>query len=281
MNENYPAQVEQESNERAVALAERLDLSIGEASTVMGTVVTELIRRSLRGGVMQIGEELHGYVAEKVDATIADRTPAIEQAAVEVADKTARMAATEVAKEEVEVLDRRTGETTRQLASQIEETAKAAGQATAETARELSSQIRETEKRVSEAAHADAMRQLQEYQERAREGTARMKSRLKRMDGALDTLAKQMLNEQSAREGEQAALRADLEQKAREQRAAEDRLRAELGKLLEANDALGARVAELEKPGWFRRLLGKLAFWRKRAAEQPEFEGSETQEKSP
>jgi hypothetical protein len=276
MNDNYPTQVAPESNERAVALAERMDLSIGEASTVMGTMLTELMRRTLRGGVMQIGEELHGYVAEKVDATIADRTPAIEQAAAEVADKTARMAATEVAKDEVLVLDQKTAEAARDLAGKIDLAEKKAELANASTILDLSGQIRETEKRVSEAAHADAVQQLQDYQQRAREGTARMKARLKRMDGALDTVGKQILDEQSARHAEHAAVRAELEQRAadvlrrleketRDRRAEDDRLRTELDKLLLANETLSARVAELEKPGWFSRLLRKLAFWRKRA----------------
>ena len=39
-------------------LMERMDPAIGEASSVMGAMLTEMIRRSLRGGVLHIGEEL-------------------------------------------------------------------------------------------------------------------------------------------------------------------------------------------------------------------------------
>ena len=72
---------------------------------MMGAMMTELLRRTLRGSVRQIDEELQGEVAQKVDATIADRLPAIEQSAAAAADKTAREAATEVAVEEVHALE--------------------------------------------------------------------------------------------------------------------------------------------------------------------------------
>ncbi|HZU34990.1 MAG TPA: hypothetical protein VFA18_03735, partial [Gemmataceae bacterium] len=102
MNDRYPAATV--DTPLVESLAERMDLSIGEASTVMGSVLTELMRRALRGGIMQMGEQLQDFVGEKVDATIAERTPAVEQAAMEAADKTARTAATEIAREEVQVV---------------------------------------------------------------------------------------------------------------------------------------------------------------------------------
>src|SRR4051812_45118440 len=113
VTQHYPTSVQAEETKLHLPLVERMDPAIGEATTVMGAMMTELLRRTLRGGVLQIGEQLEGYVAEKVDTTIAERTPAIEQAAAEVAEHTARSAATEVAKEEVQVLEVRTRETSR------------------------------------------------------------------------------------------------------------------------------------------------------------------------
>jgi chromosome segregation ATPase len=168
----------------AMSLAERLDPAIGEATSVMGAVVTELMRRSLRGGVMRIGDELNGFVSEQVDQVIADRTPVLEELASTVADKTARLAATEVATEEVHALEERTTESNRQLSAEIEATRQAAEQSTAEaardlsarialaeqqaqvktleTAQELTSKIQETEKRVVNKAET----QLQETEKR-------------------------------------------------------------------------------------------------------------------
>jgi len=71
----YPAQLNREENKPIDSLTERLDPSIGEASTVMGAMITELLRRTLRGGVSRIGEGLDAYVNEKVDSTLAERTP--------------------------------------------------------------------------------------------------------------------------------------------------------------------------------------------------------------
>ena len=96
------------------SLPDRMDSAIGEASSVMGSVMTELIRRSLRGGVLQIGEGLHGYACEQVDAVIVEKTPVLENLASEVADRTARYAATEVAKQETEALAREARESDRQ-----------------------------------------------------------------------------------------------------------------------------------------------------------------------
>ncbi len=108
MNEQVAPIVENSNAQPLAPLVERLDPSIGELSTMMGAMMTELLRRTLRGSVRQIDEELQGEVAQKVDATIADRLPGIEQSAAAAADKSAREAATEVAFEEVHALEQRT-----------------------------------------------------------------------------------------------------------------------------------------------------------------------------
>src|SRR5438270_3710756 len=97
-----------ESAKLAVPLLERMDPAIGETTSVLGAIMTEFLRRTLRGGVLQIGKELHTFVDEKVDAAIVDRTPALERTAAEVAEHAARSAATEVAHEEVQALESRT-----------------------------------------------------------------------------------------------------------------------------------------------------------------------------
>ena len=71
------------NNKGTLPLVEQMDLAIGEATTVMGAMMTELLRRSLRGGVMKIGEELDGFVADKVEATLTEKQPVIELMAAE------------------------------------------------------------------------------------------------------------------------------------------------------------------------------------------------------
>jgi chromosome segregation ATPase len=221
-----------------------MDSSIGEATTVMGAVMSELLRRTLRGGVLQIGEQLHTYVNEKVDATIADRTPAIEQAAAEVAEHTARSAATEVAVEEVRGLEQRTRQTDKELAAQIEQTARTAQETTSQTARDLVAQLEEAEKRVSETARAELTQRIEDLMQRSREGNVQLRARLKEMEEAIGRLGDQLRSTLDALRQEHA-------------RALEEhhiRLSNDLSGLRQVNQTLNTRLAELEKPRGLRAL---------------------------
>src|SRR6516164_9466830 len=121
MSNAEPTAIEPNSKSDVLSLAERLDPAIGEATSVVGAMLTELLRRTLRGGVMRIGDEMHGYVSQKVDTVIADRTPGLEQLAADVAEHTARTAATEIATEEVHAQEKRTQASDRELAGRITE----------------------------------------------------------------------------------------------------------------------------------------------------------------
>lgn len=253
-------------------VADGMDQAIGEATTVMGAMVTELMRRSLRGGVLKIGEQLEDYVGERVDLSIAERRPAIEQAAVAVAEQAAFTTAAKVAAEEVFALEQRTAEADRelkeeiegkarqltgeieqkgqQLATRIEEGDRQAIEVTRETARELTGQIQEAEKRVSESAQAQIGQQVQALTDKAKEGAKILRSRLKAVVSATTDLRRQLIGERDAHRAEHAALRADIARQV-------DELRQE-------NEALRARVAELEKPRGLRRLWAWLFNRRKK-----------------
>ena len=246
MNDTTPTtSVEPAATRSSASLVERMDTSIGEATTVMGAVMTELLRRTLRGGVMQIGDQLHTFVAEKVDATIADRTPAIERNAAEVAEHTARTAATEVAVEEVKGLEKRTQASDHELAVQIEHTARSAQETTTQAARDLALQIEETGKRVGEAARAELTERIEDLIERAREGTASLKARLKDMEGAIAGLGARLVEEQVQRHSTVELMRRDHAQALTDSHSLLER---ELKHLRQVKEALSARVAELEKP---------------------------------
>ena len=309
MNDQPSPPVETDRRKPPTSLVERLDPAIGETSGVMGAMLTELIRRTLRGSVVQIDDELHGHVAEKVDAAVTERLPYIEQSAAEVADKTARVAATEVATEEVRALEGRTQESCRSIEAKIEETARSAQQvveetartlggriveveqktgealttkardlatrieetekqvtqSTQETARGLARQIEEAERRANEAAQTEIQRQVEDLLDRSRKATTLLKDRLTHLDSTAAGLGRQLLDEANERKAEHKLLRTDLEQRATvlhqqlqtaaaEVQALEGRLRQELDEALRQNQALAARVAELEKPRGLRRL---------------------------
>jgi hypothetical protein len=246
----------------SLPLAGSMDQAIGEATTVMGAMITELMRRSLRGGVLKIGEQLETYVGERVDQSIAERRPVIEQAAAAVAEQTAYSTAAKLVGEEVYALEQRTAEAGRALAGQIEEAERRTHEAAEEKARRLSAEIEETgqqlstridagdqraievthekareltghiedtAKRVSEAAQAEIALRVQELMDRAKEGDVRVKARIQAVADLAAELGRRVDAERQAREAEHAELR-------------------------RANDELSARVAEMERPRGLRRL---------------------------
>ncbi|HWY86084.1 MAG TPA: hypothetical protein VNX28_05140 [Gemmataceae bacterium] len=168
MNEHHSSLSENESTKSFDSLVERLDPSIGELSTVTGAMVTELLRRTLRGSVRQIDEELQGQVAQRVDATIAQRLPAIEQSAADAAEKTAREAATEVAVEEMHALEQRARESERDIVARIETSARAAEHQTVESARALTGKIELVEKQAELAIAGKAHELADRIEETAR-----------------------------------------------------------------------------------------------------------------
>jgi hypothetical protein len=283
------------------SLAERMDTAIGEASSVMGALMTELIRRSLRGGVLQIGEGLHDYVCEQVDVTLVEKTPVLEQIAFDTADRTARSAATEVAREETEELARTVRESDQQLAAQIEQTAATAKQATSEVVRDLSTQIGEAEKRACETARGELDQRIDELKQKSRKTIAALKDRLKVLKTNTAELGERFLVEQQERRAGESTLREESTQKVAQVRQeltkrsaalahelleertarhdaekrlrqemlqslneANARLREEIEELRNTNVSLRTRVEELEKPRGLRALLLRLMFWRKR-----------------
>jgi hypothetical protein len=260
----------------ALPLAGSMDQAIGEATTVMGAMVTELMRRSLRGGVLKIGEQMETYVGECVDQSIADHRPVIEQTASAVAEQTAYTTAAKLVGEEVYALEKRTTEAGRALAGQIEEAERRTHEAaeekalrlsaeieekrqqlttridegdqraiqmTHEKAQELTGQIETTAKRVSEAAQVEINLRVQEMMDRAKEGTVRIKARIQAVADLTTQLGQRLDAERQARETDHAAVR-DLERS----------LTGELRELRRTNDELCARVAELERPRGLRRL---------------------------
>jgi hypothetical protein len=228
-------------------LAESMDQSIGEVTTVMGAMITELMRRSLRGGVLKIGAELQSLVVDKVDTVVAQRAPEVEKAAIAVAEQTAQVAAIKVAAEEVYALDVKTGETARRLESQIEEVDRRASETTRQTAEQLSGKIVETEKRVCEMTQAEMEQRLNKVLDKSRETATALKSRLSAVEEVSEKLGRHLTDHGS----EQRAAFARLQQFL-------DQIKDEVSALRKGNDELAARVTVLETPkGFFSRIFGR------------------------
>ncbi len=303
MNKLYPADIRKDVLDISGPLADSMDQSIGEATTVMGAMITELMRRSLRGGILKVGEELQTFVIDRVDNTLSDRMPDMERAAVAVAEQTAQIAAAKVAAEEVHALDAKTSEAARQLASRIEETHETAkrelhgridevhqkahgaveeraqtlvrhieevdrraGETTRQTAEQLTGQIVETEKRVCEMTQTEISQRLNDVLEKAREGSAILKARLKALEELSESLGQQVRDEQASRKNEMQAGFAKLQQSldhlgqklSHGVELCQARVKDEVRDLRKANEDLAARVTALEQPkGFFSKLFGK------------------------
>jgi chromosome segregation ATPase len=236
MSESSPVVAAPESREDALGLLDRLDPAIGEATSLVGAMLTELLRRTLRGGVVRIGDEMHGLVSDKVDTAIAEQTPGLEQRAAEVAEHAARTAATEVATEEVHALEQRTREGDLELAGKIAEAARAAEQRATESAAALAAQIKESEQRGQAALHE----QVQTLIDRSREGSDRLKARFAEQDNLIAGLGKQL-----------ESVGKDL---VRMLHKSHSGLSEALHRLKQEQQSLAARVAELERPRGLRAL---------------------------
>lgn len=142
------------------SLVDRLDPVLGEAASGIGAMLTELVRRTLRGGVQRVDEELSELAGEKVDGAVARRLPEIEAAAVQTAERTAQA----VASREVAELDTRTTQATQRLAGELAET----GVRLESQAREL---VGDLERRSTEATRALVTTEVSSLEQRATEAT--------------------------------------------------------------------------------------------------------------
>lgn len=261
-------------NERHLTeLVDQMDPAIGEASSVMGAMATEMIRRSLRGGVLQIGRELTGYVSQQVEQEIVEQRPLIERTAAEAATEAARGevdAVRQAANEQGQQLAARIEEASRQaheraetvardlegrldeasrqthekietVAKVIDDTARHSNEATTSLARTLETEVAAVQARTLDSARKEFTTEIEAFKERARQATVKIKDRLDK----LDTTSAQLADLQRA-------LKRDLLDTWRtEQR----QLLQQIDELRRANRSLTERLDELEKPRGIRRLF--------------------------
>ena len=106
-----------------LTLVEKLDPAIGQATSGIGALLSELIRRTLRTGVQRVDDELQGYVVDKVSGTLSEHVPIIEQNAKTTAEVTAKEAASDLVEAGISSLERKTTQADKDLEKRIERTA--------------------------------------------------------------------------------------------------------------------------------------------------------------
>jgi hypothetical protein len=127
-------------------LVERMDTAIGETSSLVGAVLTEVVRRALRGGVGQIGEQLNEHAADAVTTAVAERIPSLERSVVQLAGVTSRSAALEAVEGRVAEAEARTDDARRLLGERIAEAERTAEARAEEARRTLTERITEAER---------------------------------------------------------------------------------------------------------------------------------------
>lgn len=261
------------------SLVERLDPALGEATSGISILMTELVRRTLRGGVQKVDEELQGVVDEKVSATVARQIPVIEAAAHNVAESTAR----NVAAEEVETLERETREITARLSEQIVESEERANaNARSYIATEIEStraavdhEISDVERRAMENARALFDQQVDALKQKSKSVVDALNENMGAVVERVNSLKDLLTAEAESREESISTLRSesgaasqDLRAKLHEhvsvlQKQLQEVAVQQAARLSDHVRKLEARLAELEKPRGIRALWLRL-FGRKK-----------------
>lgn len=287
MSTAEPVIVESDANGAAhvppqrLSLLDRMDSSIGEVSAGIGSLLTELVRRSLRGGVSNIDHHLEEFAHEQVQTAVERQLPLVRTVANEVAGATSReIAQTAVARiaEETETktqhmatslqaTDRRLTDVIASTEAQIRETT----QAVHSTVERLQEETRKSTTQLEEklvATKQETDVHLQSFEAELRENAKRS---WQKVNQQLDELRGQtaVISTLTERLTQADAARQQLEQLLKHSQAEYRQAVGELHQQLETSvrklettttqcQSLTARLDELERPRGFRAWLARL-----------------------
>ena len=164
-------------------LPDRMDNAIGEASSGIGHMVSELVRRSLRGSVADIDGILKGFAEEQVDVAVERQMPALTESAQTIAESTSKR-----------ITDEAIGTTVEKLSTDIRSAEERAVNKSEEIGKRLEEDINSSRQQFDETAKdLNALRQgaketwkqlLEQFDAVNRENTA-MKSRIQELESSL------------------------------------------------------------------------------------------------
>jgi len=284
MNEDSQNLSPRTSGPARTSLAERLDPALGEASAGIGVLLTELMRRTLRGGVSKIEEEIDDLVDEKVGMNVAKRMPEFEQAATRTAEEKART----VAGEAVEGVRQEANASAERLTKQIDDTRSHAEQSIQSTAEQLTSNITESESRAEEKARNLVSDHIADLAKKSQKTYQAVQDKLGTLDEHTLALERQLKDEEQARQAALQQLESALQQQSTASRQQLDDMRRQLTdelderdrritRLMEVNQQLADRLAELERPKGMKAVWNKV-FGRKPKEAPPALEFEESHE---
>ena len=249
---------EQETGGREGGLVTRLDSAIGEASTGIGILLSELVRRSLRAGVADIDQTIHTFAHEQVTVAIDRKLPEI----TEVAESTSRritesavQKVTEIAQQATETMSQSLNTAVCRLEGEIGET-KLLSDQTGKTLEEVREKAKNSGKKVRAAIERlrNANKILKQGLLDAREFVRHSRVEVEAELARLRESESQLQSELAASRDRESAMRVNLT-------SAQDELvkgQQQLESLVTQVTGLVARVAELERPKGLNALFQKL-----------------------
>ena len=223
------------------SLPEQLDDAIGEASTGIGVMLSELVRRSLKGGVANIDQTLQGFAEAQVHSAVERQMPQVAETASSVAESTsARLIQEQV----TPTVDQLTGQV-REFEGKLETETERLGQQFIETAAEADRRLTET------SEHLGSLK------ENARTKWKKLVAELESLTSANSDL-RQLVSVLQNQLSESATSHQQMLQQIQSESASHMKL------LQEQNQQLDARLAELEKPKGLKGMWQKIAGGKKK-----------------
>lgn len=168
----------------AQTLTDQANLAIGEASSVMGAMLSEVLRRGMSSGMLQIGDEVRTFAEGCVDETLQERAPQLEERASEVARETAETTVKDVVDTEVQKAEAHAREGDEKLAAQIEQ----------------------AKERAEETFRNELRSTLQDLTDRSRKSTNRLKDQVLLLEKIVNGLTLELRSEREARTAAQESL---------------------------------------------------------------------------
>ncbi len=237
------------SPEFAPQLGDRMDAAIGETSSGIGALLSELVRRSLRNGVSELGESLVDFAQERVDSAVERQMPLV----VEKADSVATSASKRVIDSAVDELRQHSAKQRQEIEIEIQATETRVLDQSLSHLNEVVSEVRQS---IDQTRHFAAEgkdcseRKIEELREKARQSWKKFVDQFTTINDAHE----QLRVEHESLEDRHRTLQADF-------RVLSDTLAS----LRSQSGELAERLSVLEQPRGLKALLEK--FKRNRPAE--------------
>lgn len=243
-----------DETEIATSLPDRLDAAIGDASSGIGVMMSELVRRSLRTGVADIERTLTDVTAEKVDLAIELQMPAISETAHRVAETTSAR----IVKSVVTEAEERSHEQLQTAVTHFEDAIKQTNEESRQSVARTSEDIAKLESRAQ-----SSWKKVKSHFALVDSEFQKAKSRIAQISTAERETQEQLTD--VTRENVQ--LKRNVDELAQKLSDLSTKSQQDLQLVLEQNQMLQQRLEQLEKPKGLKAVWQKLRRGKKKQAD--------------